>query len=477
MSILTKAGMFLAALMVACYLLVSHPYISKRKGSWPGVQKLYKGLMLGAYAVVVIGVGASIALHVGVLNARPSPSSSSPSSKHSYSPASSQTATTSVTQPGTHPAENNSSTASGAESLTRIEQEYINFLADEGMIPLIVSGFFAAIVRFFLDDVIIKGLEKPRGWLKDAWLWWFVMMVVVECLFERLHLREHKTLNAIGGVILMWVVNLVVVVSFWLWIFVAMFRTLAESEGFRGPAVTKFILSPWKEFVLRQAVVIGPKRSGKTTLVRSVAPLANTVAISAAPLPTPVLDGGKMAGTLLNEFREFATLVNVNGNRSTVLVSIVDCPGENLGDHVSLPYRYRTDVLVLVLMARHLKDGDVLTAHDNYRLDTFSRCCDGSADGRKAQEYLTALHLATTRDNSDRKEDARVPRELLLVLNYDREDHREQSVANRIRNDGNLKQLAIDIGLRFSISEDRCATIIEDVRQSTTFMIAIAGGV
>ena len=63
------------------------------------------------------------------------------------------------------------------------------------------------------------------------------------------------------------VVNLFLGFSYWAWVVVAVYRNLSEDDRLKGPVADRFaLLPPTRSRIPTQAVVIGPRRSGKTNL-------------------------------------------------------------------------------------------------------------------------------------------------------------------------------------------------------------------
>lgn len=138
-----------------------------------------------------------------------------------------------------------------------------------------------------------------------------------------------------------------------------------------------------------QAVVIGPRGSGKTELLRSIQDLRY-------PLPP--------------EKPTFSTQwpVVVELYDHPYLATIIDCGGENMGDQFDILRTLRADCLVVTICAAHLKDDEFLLGQTTkWSLDTVSELFNekytqeirGSEryTGKSAIDFFQALAYATKR--------------------------------------------------------------------------------
>jgi hypothetical protein len=80
-------------------------------------------------------------------------------------------------------------------------------------------------------------------------------------------------------------------------------------------------------------------------------------------------------------------------------VGLVDLSGERLGTHLMSVSRYRSDHLAVVVNAEGLKFSNLARTHEWPTLEQFARNAFDleTTLGRKAADYMLALHLATTR--------------------------------------------------------------------------------
>lgn len=176
--------------------------------------------------------------------------------------------------------------------------------------------------------------QKDRS---DAWAWYFGVTVV---------------LSAVGAVwdwwSLSWMVepwrvvcwNLIAFAGYLSWVYVAIFNRLTRKHDFSEVAARAFIGQWTRSTTPRQAVIIGPRKAGKTCFIKSKI--------------DPKEDTTRTPGIYLRSI-------------SGVNLSVVDTPGENLGDHLILTARYRADTLVLIMDAAELKEAlptDVGTPED-----------------------------------------------------------------------------------------------------------------
>lgn len=384
-------------------------------------------------------------------------------------------------------------TISGDKQIVDGITNLLNFQSQSTFVAIITAFFFAAAV-LIAEDLLEKKVMGPFARLRDSWLIWFVSLAISVALLETWlqdvsfsgtkaidtpgeHATEPSTPVASGGSdkFLATSILLFGTVTYAMWIYNVLHRQITKGDGFRG-RVLGYILNPGVRAVPVQAMVIGPKRSGKTELVKQCDLNFRDMINSRGQTRTQVkqIEEGRFNQEMkVREPKKVLGVTTDSGTRHQ-WVTMVDAPGENLGDHVALPYEIRTDVLVMVIRANALNDSeDVIKEVSNWGLDSFHRCCapypsdartaviqerlvsDAKLDGYHTGNYIKALGLAINRAESHLPPEGRYTiGAFVLVLNADLLSSERKKLA-WVGND-HLQLLAKEIGERFGVDARYC---------------------
>jgi hypothetical protein len=216
------------------------------------------------------------------------------------------------------------------------------------------------------------------------------------------------------------------------WIYAGLFGRLTQANGFSGRTARLFLGGLLDSTVPRQAVVIGPKRNGKTAFTLAREPGTN-------------FESGR---TTHRSF--FAS--SDDRDSAQVAVTTIDTPGENLGDHIMVTARYRADSLVLVLNPARM-DPVAVRAPDNY---TIALCHKLFQKDSTEWDYLQALDAATRRSG---RGDLYQAESFMLYLNAYSQGSDDQILAS-IAKAGQVYELACQIGYRFEVSRENCCVMV-----------------
>lgn len=226
------------------------------------------------------------------------------------------------------------------------------------------------------------------------------------------HLGAGKISPRAQAIVLMTAILACLVLSLFLWAWNTLSWRLGEFHGFRGPVVREFVITSWfKQTVPRQAILVGPKASGKTELAGFCTDEA----------------GARSTDSTKPHFSKWTG--------DGWILSVCDMPGENLGDHLIHMHRYRIDKLVFVLRAGALlgphkpqdqdpKEGkEPFYRPSEFLLDNFPDLCNKTPLGKSTGEYVTAFKLALTGAKSGESQMLRYGvSSILVILNYDQSE-------------------------------------------------------
>jgi hypothetical protein len=195
-------------------------------------------------------------------------------------------------------------------------------------------------------------------------------------------------------------------------------------------------------------VLIGPKRAGKSKIYCSLTG-KDYDEVKDTPSPLPGTSSGQ------------------SRMRVRVVASIVDTPGENMGQHLAAAINFRTDVLALVLNSKAIDMAALRQLQLAGALSPVNEFCDhalrnnvqeGNINlGNKTREYLQALMFATRGSavvggmapNNALVVDYRV-HTFALVLYHASQADVDAPAQER------LEQLAVAIGKFFDVHANRC---------------------
>ncbi len=176
-------------------------------------------------------------------------------------------------------------------------------------------------------------LKTTSDWLKGAVKDLRHVQTRVAAAVAGSQLVDTFAIVAVGGLYALWTLSL-------------LYRRIIDGDRLVGGTARTLAFNPlgrWRHPA--QCVVVGPRHSGKTELLKSITEctypsLPQTVNMTTKTTIEPV------------EAR-FAKHIDYD-------VSAIDCGGEFVGDQLDLLTNLRTDCLVIVLCASHLKQTDLL---------------------------------------------------------------------------------------------------------------------
>jgi hypothetical protein len=259
-------------------------------------------------------------------------------------------------------------------------------------------------------------------------------------------------------------------VCYLLWVGVAVFRQISEVDKVKGTVAKRFAFLSWLglpptsryHIIPFQAVVIGPRSSGKTNLF--------------------------LFALQTDEHPDWAIANNPNRRATTIPcacrytsfdkehdVSAIDTGGENLADQFSIMRQSRIDLLVVVINAKHLVDDVNTLAEDQWVVEKVGRVFNEDYVetvqvinvqtnvvearqeelGESSAIYFKALHLTTKGATGAATADPDVPaaHSILIVLNTGDAQGPGQQKANAVNPDC-LLALARSLSDRFPVFDE-----------------------
>ena len=213
----------------------------------------------------------------------------------------------------------------------------------EGAIIVLLLTFFAGCIRLFveraMDDqsVSIRSfchelylsffhpkqmyketyhkltLQRPEK-QHDTWLWWFAFSLILAILLSRGWLPSEVSLTQL---IFFLAINTIIAVGYFCWIYVGLFNKMTRVHNFSARAARGFLGYLFTDNTPIQAVVIGPQSGGKTTFLDAAA--------------------SKEGGTAGVQFKP---LLLSDSDDHPLILTAIDTPGENIGDHISVVSRF-----------------------------------------------------------------------------------------------------------------------------------------
>lgn len=206
-----------------------------------------------------------------------------------------------------------------------------------------------------------------------------------------------------------------------LWTASLLYRRVTETDRLVGKTATSlaFLPAPHSQHPV-QSVVVGPRFSGKTELLRS---------IQGVEYPA----NGKTEATTVP--------VSARLHSKKFDISLIDCGGEYVGDQLDLLANLRTDCLVVVLCAAHLTgDATRLAQVHNWSLNRVATLINPLHDfvtaaalppsgpgstitvGSSCAAFLQAIYYATNRTRRASPQNGRDPAaevaRVIVVLNH-----------------------------------------------------------
>ena len=288
----------------------------------------------------------------------------------------------------------------------------------------------------YVGDFHSEARRNIRG--DNSWFLWFVFSMIV-AVFEHVLIEinavSEKEVNVTNVSNIMTLIAygfLIPCIGFgyFSWTYMLLYRKLTDEHHFSDRAACIFLGGILSDGIPQQSIVIGPPAAGKTTFIRRQS-------ITGA--------GGVKT--------EITALPVWGGNNEHINLSVIDCPGENMGDHILYPLTFRADSLVLILRAEWLSTTSA-SREDSYELD---RCEELIKENfQYVRTYLKGLRHATTRDLSvpELKEVFKV-RSFVLYINCKGKDETLPKKAYH----QNFQLLSEAIGDRFGVPREDCCCV------------------
>ena len=297
-----------------------------------------------------------------------------------------------------------------------------------------------ALFRSFISPLKLKHSTRNlqvhilRGKDQSVWIWFFTASIAFAIVGYFLPMNAIDL--ALSETVLMVIVSAVLVTfGFLCWIYMLLFRKLTDEHHFSARSTRIFLGDIFSNEIPRQTVLIGPPAAGKSTFI----------------LASPARDA-----TTTAELR--TQHVSMPNSRRAALVTLIDCPGENMRDYILLSSAFRADTLILMLKAAWL-DVEKLSRTELYVVDRWHELV--KAQHKDVKMYLRALHFATHGDAAFDVEGLFRARSFLLYLNEYMGDvsARSQNPGATVLRQLSLEQfrrLAVELGSRFGVQEENC---------------------
>lgn len=290
--------------------------------------------------------------------------------------------------------------------------------------------------RSYVGDFYSGVRGNIRG--DNSWFLWFAFSMIVavfEYVLIEINARSEKAGNDVADVsnimTLMAYGFLIPCIGFgyFSWTYMLLYRKLTDEHHFSDRAACIFLGDILSDGIPQQSIAIGPPAAGKTTFIH------------------------RQSVTEAKERTEITTLPVWRGNNERINLSVIDCPGENMGDHILHPLAFRADSLVLILRAEWLSTTSI-SRKASYSLDRWEEFI--KEDFQYVRTYLKGLYHATKRDGSilDLKEVFKV-RSFVLYINCRGKDETLPKEAHH----RSFQLLSEAIGERFGVPREDCCCV------------------
>lgn len=316
--------------------------------------------------------------------------------------------------------------------------------------PAEVPRFLKDLLRSFRGTIdptkpLPQVERRVRAHRYDAWVWTFALLVVLEVAMRYLPSADVVTnlpivhTTYVGPALL----HVIVACAYFGWIYLGTFKKMTEVHHFSGIAAREYLGKLMEQTIPYQAVVIGPMRAGKTAFC------------AGKTIPDDQGRTSKLTAT------RFGTAGEINENTGcSAYVSLLDTPGENLGDHLAAISYYRTDVLVLVLRAEGLVEKRLAQEPEESLADIES-FWEGEGHPVSTREYLTTLRRVLKRDDDPnaitRSFELYKVRKFVLFLNCEGWD---ESRIGRVMGSRGFQKMADLFGKRFGVPKENCFGLV-----------------
>ena len=349
----------------------------------------------------------------------------------------------------------------------------VGLLTTREYTTLIVLTFLISLLKVLLEDHMEKSLLRRSPtiksvWLKDIWLLWILGSALFSVflggldILDRQFIEDHQYILATAMVF-------IVFLTYDFWIYNVLHRQLVVGDGFMSSAVSQiyqaapgnpgrgflgFLLFTIQRQPPAQVMIIGPKGTGKTRWTMS-----HDAAYAARVQSRIVGEGEGIFSTQVVELATKIESVPVRSANDTVIagfsLQLLDFPGENIGDHCTLPFDLRCDVLVLMLpeeafnpaLDERSETFDVTTSDD---LGEYFSPDDAAA---RARDYFYALFFGLNVDEGSKNVAGRQRfgiGSFVLIVNS-----RKGSLRYRNHFEQHIESLAVQMANKFGLEETR----------------------
>ncbi len=367
----------------------------------------------------------------------------------------------------------------GLDAIARAKE----FLDSDGPVSVLIIAFFVGIARLFAERALdtkenplasIRELiqsffasdslkrqssignlsQLSSGSQRDPWFAWLCFSLavsIVDALLNPPSSEQSASADFKGaGALILWcfagfAACLYVAIGYFLWVYMTLYLKLVQHHHFTGRAARLFLGGLFRDQLPRQCTVIGPISSGKTVFARQghVLPFPHTIE------PTSRVD--------------IRTAPAAADDGTTLNLTTLDTPGENMGDHILLASTFRSDVLVLVLDLG-MFDPEAMEVSANYSLANWHNLIrhDDAETVKRTISYMQGFHLATTRSLGQEFVHASElfkVRAFTLFLNRKDPKVLTDLLPLLQKNMPQLQQLSRDIGERLGVETQECCCI------------------
>ena len=366
----------------------------------------------------------------------------------------------------------------------QVTRSMMGLLETKEYTSLIMLTFFISVLKVLLEDHVERNLLRTSPglgnvWLKDIWLVWFFASVVFSVLLGGSEFLDRESIDRYSHLLAPAMV-IVVTLTYDFWIYNVFYRQLTDGDGFMGSAVSQIYRTrpgnPLQGFVgflfhsiqyqpPAQVMIIGPTGAGKTRW---------TMSHDAAYARRVTDRGAETAeGLVSTQVVEVANKIEAvrvsNGTEAGFSLQLLDFPGENIGDHCTVPFDLRCDVLVLILpetafnpsLATRPETFSVTTSED---LNEYFDIAEGV---NKTRDYVYALYFGLNIDSGSTVNVAGRQRfgigSFVLIVNS-----RKDELAFDDHFTKHVNALAAELAKKFGLTRaDRCLAYYCNILKTT----------
>jgi len=297
---------------------------------------------------------------------------------------------------------------------------------------------------FFLPDTRLRKTavaDISSATLKadpKMWFYWFIAMVLIAPITFTLreftpNLDQTPNKSHLLNCAIALSANTAMLAAWYAWIYVGLFDKMTRIHEFSGRAARRFLGAIFRSHTPLQAVVIGPKKSGKTAFCL------------AKEIKGDLLDTKCVQEIPVLKFSEIQTTNEDVVRNREYSVNLIDTPGENMGDHLLLITHFRCDSLVIIFRVKDMIQGNMEESF--FEFENFSKLFEKES----VAFYAKALYSAVRR-TSDLNDATRVYKVRSVVLFFNVDSHDDRLYAENIFKNMPIQKLAQSIGESFGVA-------------------------